>query len=144
MSSYQLSGAKHTAAFPPPSAAEGDFSKPLVNLQQPVINGLSGVFQGYAAYGQHLYVLMGTLYENTAGKVNSEVTSAKNEDGSGRSQQGPLLTKSGGFAVVREPEGMAVYATASGEPGLFLGFAAGARAGQRRSNVFYKNGLVKK
>lgn len=77
MSSYQFSGTKHIAAFPLSSAAEGDFSKPLVNLQQSVINGLSGVFQGFAAYGQHLYVLMGTLYENTGGKVNSEATSAK-------------------------------------------------------------------
>lgn len=77
MSSYQLSGAKHIAAFPLLSATEGDFSKPLVNLQQPVINGLSGVFQRHAGYGQHLYVLTGTLYEASGGKVNSEVTSAK-------------------------------------------------------------------
>ncbi|KJK79357.1 hypothetical protein H634G_04948 [Metarhizium anisopliae BRIP 53293] len=109
MSSYQLSGAKHIAAFPLLSATEGDFSKPLVNLQQPVINGLSGVFQRHAGYGQHLYVLTGTLYEASGGKVNSEVTSAKMKIG--------------------PPEGMEVYATASGEPRLFLGFASGARAG---------------
>lgn len=139
---YQLSGAKHIAAFPLASAAKGDFSKPLVNFKQPVIKGLSDVFQGYAAYGQYLYVLTGTSYEKSGGKVNSEVTSV--DMNTGKIQQKPVLTKAGSTLKFREPEGMAVYVTAAGEPRLFLGFASNTTPGQRRSNLFYKNELVKK
>ncbi|KID93302.1 FacC-like extracellular signaling protein, partial [Metarhizium majus ARSEF 297] len=135
-------GVKHTAAFPLSSAAKGDFSKLLVNLHQPVINGLSDVFQGYATYGQYLYVFKGTSYEKSGGKVNSEVTSVDMKTGT--IQQGPLLTKAGESLSSREPEGVAVYVTASGEPRLFLGFAAGTKAGQRRSHLYYKNEPVRK
>lgn len=139
---YNLSGAKYIAVFSLSSAAKGDFSKPLVNFKQPVIKGLSDVFQGYAAYGQYLYVLTGTSYDKSGGKVNSEVTSV--DMNTGKIQQGPLLTKAGESLSFREPEGMGVYVTAAGEPRLFLGFASGNTGGQRRSNLFYKNELVKK
>jgi hypothetical protein len=139
---YQLSGAKHIAAFPLAQAAKGDFSKPLVNFKQPVIKGKSDVFQGYAAYGQYLYVLTGTSYTASGNKVNSEVTSV--DMNTGKIQQGPLLTKAGESLSYREPEGMAIYTTAAGEPRLFLGFASGLTGGQRRANIFYKNELVKK
>ncbi|KAG8416978.1 hypothetical protein J3459_013031 [Metarhizium acridum] len=115
---YQLNGAKHIAAFPLSSAAKGDFSKPL-----------------------YLYVLTGTSYEKSGGKVNSEFTSV--DMNTAKIQQGPLLAKAGEPLSFREPEGMAVYMTASGEPRLFLGFASGTEAGQRWSNLFYKNELVK-
>ncbi|WEH12377.1 hypothetical protein [Streptomyces sp. VNUA24] len=53
-----------------------------------------------------------------------------------------FLTGAGSTLTFREPEGMAVYTTAGGEPCLFFGFASGEREGERLSNVFYKNVLV--
>jgi len=138
---YQLSGAKWIAAFPLASATKGDFSKPLVNFKQPDVKGKSDVFQGYAAYGQYLYVLTGTSYEKSGGAVNSEVASI--DMNTGTAHQKPALTKAGESLEFREPEGMGVYTTAAGEPRLFLGFASG-KGGDRRSNLFYKKVMVKK
>jgi hypothetical protein len=56
----------------------------------------------------------------------------------GKVVQGPTLTKAGSTLEYREPEGLAIYKTAAGEVRLFLGFASGV-AGDRRSNLFYKN-----
>ncbi|KAK4137501.1 hypothetical protein BT67DRAFT_438761 [Trichocladium antarcticum] len=51
------------------------------------------------------------------------------------------MTSAGKTLTFREPEGMAVYRTAAGQVRLFLGIGSGT-AGDRRSNLFYKNVLV--
>ncbi|KXG47090.1 uncharacterized protein PGRI_038360 [Penicillium griseofulvum] len=99
----------------------------------------SDTFQGYAAYGQYIYLLYGNSYDVTGGKVNSDVTTV--DMNTGAVVQGPLITKAGSTLSFREPEGLAIYKTAGGEVRLFLGFASG-EGGDRRSNLFYKNALV--
>lgn len=44
----------------------------------------SKVFQGYAAYGPHLYVLTGTSYDARGWVVNSQVASIRDEYGEDR------------------------------------------------------------
>ncbi|MFF9819883.1 teichoic acid biosynthesis protein C [Streptomyces sp. NPDC014006] len=142
---YQLTDGKHIAVYDLAAATSGDFSSPLADFKQPTLPTLSSTFQGYTAYGQYLYVLTGDSYDVT-GKdangnwiVNSEVTSI--DMNTGAIVQGPVLTKAGSTLDFREPEGLAIYQTAAGEVRLFLGFASGV-AGDRRSNLFYKNVLV--
>lgn len=129
---------KRLAAFPLEEATVGNFSSPLYDFEQPELKGLSSVFQGYAAYGSYVYILSGTAYDVNGNIIDSELTSVNVN--TGIIHQGPVLTKAGSTLTFREPEGMAVYTTQAGEPRLFLGFASG-KAGDRRSNLFYKNEL---
>ncbi|WP_251056105.1 teichoic acid biosynthesis protein C [Streptomyces sp. ISL-94] len=136
---YHLNGAKHIALYGLTAAANGDFSSPLADFAQPTLGSRSSTFQGYTAYGSYLYLLTGTSYEANGNVVDSEITSVNLNTGA--ISQGPVLTNAGSTLTFREPEGLAVYQTADGESRLFLGFASGA-AGDRRSNLFYKNVLV--
>lgn len=136
---YHKSDGKHIAVFDLAAATKGDFSKPLANFKQPALKSLSPTFQGYAAYGQYLYVLTGTSYDASGGKVNSQVASI--DLNTGKVVQGPVLTKAGSTLSFREPEGLAIYKTDAGQVRLFLGFASGG-AGARRSNIFYKTALI--
>ncbi|MEV5238397.1 teichoic acid biosynthesis protein C [Streptomyces cinnamoneus] len=142
---YHLSDGKHIAVYDLAAATNGDFSNPLADFKQPTLPTLSSKFQGYAAYGQYLYVMTGEDYE-TNGKdadgnwiVDSEITSI--DMNTGTIKQGPVLTKAGSTLDFREPEGLAVYQTVAGDVRLFLGFASGD-PGDRRSNLFYKDVLV--
>ncbi|GHC39391.1 phage baseplate protein [Streptomyces cinnamoneus] len=142
---YHLSDGKHIAVYDLAAATNGDFSHPLADFKQPTLPTLSPKFQGYAAYGQYLYVMTGDDYE-TNGKdadgnwiVDSEITSI--DMNTGTIKQGPVLTKAGSTLDFREPEGLAVYQTVAGDVRLFLGFASGD-PGDRRSNLFYKDVLV--
>ncbi|KAK9311230.1 hypothetical protein V1524DRAFT_443190 [Lipomyces starkeyi] len=136
---YSLSDGKHIAVYNLADASSGDFSSPLADFKQPSLDSLSPTFQGYTAYGQYLYVITGTSYDLTGGEVNSQVTSINMNTRA--ITEGPVLTRAGSTLTYREPEGLAIYQTAAGEVRLFLGFASG-NAGDRRSNLFYKNGLV--
>ncbi|KAK4183833.1 putative FacC-like extracellular signaling protein [Podospora australis] len=137
---YHLSGSgKHIAVYTLSAATAGDFSSPLVNFPQPAAATLGGAFQGYTAYGRYLYLLWGDSYEATGGAVNSQVASV--DMNSGAVTQGPVLTKAGETLSFREAEGLGIYRTAGGETRLFLGFASGV-AGDRRSNLFFKNATI--
>ncbi|MGW7435048.1 phage baseplate protein [Streptomyces sp. NPDC054849] len=136
---YHLSGAKRMAVYGLTAATSGDFSSPFADFAQPALGSLSPTFQGYAVYGSYVYLLTGTSYEANGNVVNSEVTCVNVNTGA--ISQGPVLTNAGSTLTFREPEGLAVYRTAAGEDRLFLGFASG-EAGDRRSNLFYKNVLV--
>ncbi|KAL4862132.1 hypothetical protein BDV12DRAFT_179286 [Aspergillus spectabilis] len=140
---YQSGSVQNIAAFDLASATGGNFSNPLVNWEIPhLVNDLGAmvnVFQGYAAYGRYIYFLTGESYEASGGELNSEVLALDLE--TGELVQGPVITRAGSTLEFREPEGMAVYETVDGEVRLFLGFASG-EAGDRRSNLFYKNALV--
>jgi hypothetical protein len=125
------------------NAVSGNFSSPLVDWKIPNVKddlgAMTGVNQGYAVYGRYLYLLTGESYEASGGKLNSQVLSM--DLNTGELVQGPVLTKAGSTLEFREPEGLAIYKTKDGEARLFLGFASGV-AGDRRSNLFYKNVLV--
>ncbi|MFE9835209.1 teichoic acid biosynthesis protein C [Streptomyces sp. NPDC005551] len=136
---YLLDGDRYISVHSLSAAASGDFSSPLSRFVMPTVSTASSVFQGYTAYGQYLYVLTGTSYEANGNIVDSEVTAI--DLNTGKVAQGPVLTQAGSTLSFREPEGMAVYRTVAGEVRLFLGFASG-EAGDRRSNLFYKNALV--
>ncbi|KAJ5163360.1 uncharacterized protein N7500_005190 [Penicillium coprophilum] len=134
-----LSDGKYISVFDLDEATDGDFTNPLANFKHPSLNTASDTFQGYAAYGQYIYLLYGNSYDVTDGKVNSDVTAVNMNTGA--VIQGPLITKAGSTLSFREPEGLAIYQTAAGEVRLFLGFASG-KSGDRRSNLFYKNALI--
>ncbi|MET7440578.1 phage baseplate protein [Streptomyces sp. NPDC004082] len=136
---YLLDGDRYISVHSLSAAAAGDFGNPLARFVMPTLDTASSVFQGYTAYGQYLYVLTGTSYEANGNIVDSEVTAI--DLNTGKVAQGPVLTKAGSTLTFREPEGLAIYQTAAGEVRLFLGFASG-EAGDRRSNLFYKNALV--
>ncbi|MBO1333940.1 teichoic acid biosynthesis protein C [Streptomyces sp. VRA16 Mangrove soil] len=137
---YNVSGdGKHIAVYDLAKASNGDFSGTLADFKQPSLATKSATFQGYTAYGQYLYVMTGDSYDVTNGVVNSEVTSINMNTGA--VAQGPVITNAGSTLSFREPEGLAIYQTVDGEVRLFLGFASGV-AGDRRSNLFYKNVLV--
>ncbi|KAJ5774114.1 hypothetical protein N7457_009010 [Penicillium paradoxum] len=136
---HHHSDGKHISVFDLDKATAGDFSSPLASFKQPSMNTASSVLQGYAAFGQYIYFLYGESYDATGGVVNSDLTAVNMNTGS--VVQGPTKTKAGSTLVFREPEGLAIYKTAGGEVRLFLGFASG-KAGDRRSNLFYKNALI--
>lgn len=135
---YQLSDGKHIALYNLADATKGDFSAPLANFKQPLPPTKGKNFQGYTAYGSFLYLLWGDSYD-VSSTLNSEVAAV--DLNTGAVTQGPVLTKAGSTLSFREPEGLAIYETAGGEVRLFLGFASGV-AGDRRSNLFYKNATV--
>lgn len=132
-------GSKHLAVFDLADAKKEDFSAPLADFKIPKVDTLTSVFQGYAAYGQYVYLFTGQSTDKNGGVVDSELATV--DMNTGKVVQGPTLTKAGGTLSFREAEGMAIYKTAGGEVRLFLGFASG-KSGDRRSNLFYKNALV--
>jgi hypothetical protein len=110
----------------------------LADIAQPSQGGET--FQGYALYGRYLY----TYYGNPYGGDNPAPGNARLSTvdlNTGKRVAGPTLTKAGGTLTYREPEGLAIYRTASGQVRLFLGIASG-RSGDRRANLFYNNALV--
>ncbi|MGH3392968.1 MAG: teichoic acid biosynthesis protein C, partial [Actinomadura sp.] len=98
----------------------------------------SPTFQGFAVYGQYVYMLDGDSYDKVPEPGNAFVSSI-DLNGSGSFDRVP--TNAGGSLDHREPEGMAVYRTVDDETRLFLGFASG-EPDDRRANIFYKNVLV--
>lgn len=141
---YHVSGSgsgsgKHIAVYDLAAATAGNFSAPLADFKQPLPATRARNFQGYTAYGRYLYLLWGDSYEASGGVVNSEVASV--DMNTGQLVQGPVLTRAGSTLEFREAEGLAIYQTVAGEVRLFLGFASG-KAGDRRSNLFYKNATV--
>jgi hypothetical protein len=118
---YQMTDGKHIAVYGLAAATAGNFSAPLANFNQPAFNSISSTFQGYAAYGEYLYMLTGTSYSDSDGAINSQVTNVNLN--TGVVEQGPILAKAGSTLSYREPEGLAIYEIAAGEIRLFLGFA---------------------
>jgi hypothetical protein len=127
------------AAYDLTAATNGDFGSPLVDFQEPARIDAAN-FQGYTAYGQYLYCLTGHSKDFT-GETNTDAVLWSVNMNTGEIAE-EFLTGAGSTLTFREPEGMAVYTTAGGEPRLFFGFASGETQGARLSNVFYKNVLV--
>lgn len=128
---YRLNGSFRYATYNIADVRAGNYTR-LADIAQP--SGL-GTFQGYAVYGQYLYMLDGDEYSSSNPPPGNSHVSSVSLNG------GPLTrvpTNAGGSLSHREPEGMAVYRTVAGETRLFLGFASG-ESGDRRANLFYKN-----
>ncbi|MFG3441490.1 teichoic acid biosynthesis protein C [Nonomuraea sp. NPDC047897] len=131
---YRKNGGFRYAVFTL-SAVKSGSHRPLYDVAQPT--GL-GVFQGYAAYGDHLYLLEGSAYgPSNPAPGNTYITSVDLR--TGRKVQ-RALTQAGKSLDYREPEGMAIQ-LAGGRPRLCLGLASGA-AGARKVSIFYKTALV--
>ncbi|RVX45729.1 hypothetical protein EDD27_8543 [Nonomuraea polychroma] len=131
---YRNSGAPRYAVY---SLAELKAGAPrkLHDVAQP--SGL-GVFQGYTAYGNYLYLLDGTAYSGSnPAPGNAHLTCVDLRTGAKVQRS---LTQAGKSLDYREPEGLAVQIV-SGRPRLCLGLASGV-AGARKVSIFYKSALV--
>lgn len=135
---YDLPGdVKRVAVYNLTEAASNVWTA-AVDFAQPDLGTISSTFQGYTAYGEYLYCLTGTSYDDSP-TLNSQVTSVNMN--TGLIAQGPVITKAGSTLAYREPEGMAIYQTEAGETRLFLGMAS-SETSPRLANIFYKNVLV--
>lgn len=134
---YRINGAFRFAAYDISDFQPGGGNGPaLADIAQPT--GL-GTFQGYAVYGEYVYMLDGDPYsDSNPAPGNAHVSSVNLNTGGSFTR---VATNAGTSLDYREPEGMAVYRTVGGETRLFLGFASGGQ-GDRRANIFYKNVLV--
>lgn len=126
--------------FPLADAAKGDFAKPLEVFQEPTLGSGGVTFQGYTIFGQYLYTLDGTGHDD-AKDINSHVTRIDMRTGKAQDRK---LTKAGESLIFREPEGMAVYRTGSGETRLCIGLGSHNKVNgpDRWANVYFKNELV--
>ncbi|MDX3099798.1 phage baseplate protein [Nonomuraea angiospora] len=109
--------------------------KALFDVAQP--SGL-GTFQGYAAYGNFVYMLTGTAYgDDNPPPGNTYITCLDLRTGEqvqrARSVAGQSLDH-------REPEGMGIQIV-SGAPRLCLGLASGIEKA-RLASIFYKTELI--
>lgn len=133
---YRSDGAFRFAAYAIADVRDGVYDRVLADIAQP---GGLGTFQGYAVYGQYVYMLDGEAYSDTNPPPGNAHVSSVDLNGGGSFTR--VATNAGGSLDYREPEGMAVYRTVAGETRLFLGFASGS-SGARQANIFYKNVLV--
>ncbi|MEV4574990.1 teichoic acid biosynthesis protein C [Nonomuraea jabiensis] len=117
------------------AAVKAGTAKKLYDVAQP--SGL-GVFQGYTAYGDYLYLLDGTAYgASNPAPGNTYITCVDLRTGAKVQRS---LSQAGKSLDYREPEGMAIQIV-SGRPRLCLGLASGT-AGARKASIFYKSALV--
>ena len=100
-----MTDGKHIAVYDLVTATKGDLSKPLANFRQPVIKNISSTFQGYAAYGEFVYVLTGTSYTASGNKINSKIAGINLNTGAVANAL--VLTKAESMLSYREPEGLA-------------------------------------
>ncbi|MEV5493997.1 teichoic acid biosynthesis protein C [Nonomuraea fuscirosea] len=116
-------------------ALKAGTARPLFEIAQPT--GL-GVFQGYAAYGNFVYMLTGEAYsEANPAPGNTYITCLDLRTGE---QVQRARTEAGRSLDYREPEGMGIQLV-SGAPRLCLGLASGV-TGARKASIFYKSALV--
>jgi hypothetical protein len=120
------------------AAARGDFSDPLSRVSMP---GVAGVFQGYALYGDHAYVLTGRGHHD---QRNMDSRLSCIDVRTGRLVQNGVRTRAGESLLWREPEGMAVHRTPDGRTRLCFGLASHDRENRtvRLANIYAKDVLV--
>ncbi|MFC5825088.1 teichoic acid biosynthesis protein C [Nonomuraea insulae] len=130
---YVSEGSFRFAAFTLSSVKAGSPDR-LHDVAQPV--GL-GTFQGYAAYGNYVYVLTGTAYGDTnPAPGNTYITCLDLRTGE---QVQRARSVAGQSLNYREPEGMGIQIV-SGAPRLCLGLAS--EPGPRLASIFYKTELI--
>lgn len=119
-------------------AARGDFSRPVAGGISPEVDG---VFQGYATYGGHLYLLTGEGHADPD-DLDSRISSF--DLATGEAVQRDVLQDVGRSLPFREPEGMAVTRGPDGRVRLCFGFASrdSYRGRLRFANIYAKDRLV--
>lgn len=115
-----------------------DYDDPIADIAQSGVHPDPKIpFQGYALYGDHLYQLAGTAYDDTTNpfskKGNAYLSSLDIRSGKLVEQR---RTEAGYSLTHREPEGVAIRHSLK-VPRLCLGLASGG-AGARRFNIYYK------
>ncbi|GAA2211120.1 hypothetical protein GCM10009850_065790 [Nonomuraea monospora] len=105
----------------------------VYDIAQP---GGLGTFQGYAAYGDFVYVLTGNSYDISPPPGNTYVTCLDLRTGQQVQRAASVAGKSLNY---REPEGMGIQLV-SGAPRLCLGLAS--EPGPRLASIFYKSQLI--
>jgi hypothetical protein len=105
----------------------------LHDIAQP---GGLGTFQGYAAYGNFVYILTGNSYDISPPPGNTYLTCLDLRTGDQVQRARSVAGKSLNF---REPEGMGIQIV-SGAPRLCLGLAS--EPGPRLASIFYKTELI--
>ncbi|MFI9405190.1 hypothetical protein [Nocardia sp. NPDC052316] len=131
---YKQGSEFHYAVFDRKVVEAGGTTR-LFDIPQP--DGL-GIFQGYTAFGDYLYLLTGNAYgDSNPAPGNTYLTSVDLRTGA---QVQQALTQAGKSLDYREPEGMAIQLVA-GRPRLCFGFASGAEKA-RSASIFYKSELV--
>ncbi|MCF6474647.1 teichoic acid biosynthesis protein C [Nonomuraea sp. MG754425] len=120
------------AAFPLASVKGGAPDK-VFDIAQP---GGLGTFQGYAAYGNFVYILTGNSYDIAPPPGNTYITCLDLRTGAQVQRARSVAGKSLDF---REPEGMGIHIV-SGAPRLCLGLAS--EQGPRLASIFYKTELI--
>ncbi|MEV0615887.1 teichoic acid biosynthesis protein C [Nonomuraea sp. NPDC050404] len=105
----------------------------LHDIAQP---GGLGTFQGYAAYGDFVYILTGNSYDDSPPPGNTYITCLDLRSGEQVQRARSVAGKSLDF---REPEGMGIQIV-SGAPRLCLGLAS--ERGPRLASIFYKSELI--
>ncbi|MEV0592947.1 phage baseplate protein [Nonomuraea cavernae] len=117
------------------AAVKSGSTQKLHDIAQP--SGL-GTFQGYAAYGNFVYILTGNAYSDAnPAPGNTYVTCLDLRSGQQVQRARSVAGKSLDY---REPEGMGIQIV-SGAPRLCLGLASGL-GGARKASIFYKTQLV--
>ena len=116
---------------------DGKYDDPIADFAQTGTHPDPTVpFQGYALYGDQVYQLAGSAYDDAtnppAKHGNAYLSSIDIHTGKLIQQK---RTEAGFSLTYREPEGIAVRH--NGTPRLCMGFASGA-AGARRFNIYYK------
>lgn len=118
------------------AARDGDFSRPSMPGIRPRTDG---TFQGYAFFGDYLYVLTGSGHDDPA-DIDSALSSFDLRTGKVIQDHVPETVSS--ELPLREPEGMAVYRTGNGRHRLCFGLAS-TQDNVRFANFFYKDVLVR-
>lgn len=122
--------------------AAHDFSNPLADISTRPVHPPGVTPQGYQHYGQHLYLFQGNAYDqpcDQGGQPDTGNTVVGRINFNDETDFESHPTNAGYSLTFREPEGLGLYKHSDGQPRLAMGFASGC-AGQRRANIYYKQG----
>lgn len=118
---------------------------PLVTVDQPGVVAPNGVpFQGWAVYGQYLYMLDGSAYGTYGSTPPDGNTYLTSYDLAANKVVQRSITRAASGLEHREPEGMAVRRNQPGDANsavLCFGLASGA-TGARKATIYEKRVLV--
>ena len=115
----------------------GNFT-PLATVNQP--SGM-GTFQGFASYGNYLYLLDGNPYDAVTNPTGNTYLTTVNLNTN--SQVARTKTDAGSSLLFREPEGMSIQIAGSSAR-LCFGFGSfkSATNTEKNANIFYKDLII--
>ncbi|WP_217556868.1 hypothetical protein [Paenibacillus sp. GbtcB18] len=136
---YRLNGSFRFGVYDLESVKRGEYT-PLADVPQPMV----GTFQGFASYGDYLYLLEGNSYGSPGSSPpagNTYLTAVDLNTGAVKDKQ---LVSAGSSMTFREPEGLAISFGNPCKPGkaeLNIGFASDFTP-KRLANIFYLDRLL--